>query len=119
MLIVSTILMMTGPNQDGRVGDHVDKLGVTYTDMDSAIAVGESHSRETGASANRDQTPNHIVYRKMEKMVEKMQDENAGVPVRTVKTFLNKIPSVFTGSDLICWIAKHLDVEDQSKENQL
>lgn len=33
----------------------------------------------------------------MEKMVEKMQDEGTGVPVRTVKTFLNKIPSVFTG----------------------
>lgn len=29
--------------------------------------------------------------------MEKMQDENNGVPVRTVKSFLNKIPAVFTG----------------------
>jgi hypothetical protein len=71
-----------------------------------------------------------------------MQDEANGVPVRTVKSFLTKIPSVFTGthtkllrlekivkhyiiiftlhfhktgSDLTCWITRHLDVEDQSK----
>lgn len=29
--------------------------------------------------------------------MEKMQDENNGVPVKTVKSFLNKIPAVFTG----------------------
>lgn len=33
----------------------------------------------------------------MEKIVEQMQDEKQGVPVKTVKSFLNKIPSVFTG----------------------
>lgn len=33
----------------------------------------------------------------MEKIIEKMQDETAGVPVRTVKSFMSKIPSVFTG----------------------
>lgn len=33
----------------------------------------------------------------MEAIIEKMQDENTGVPVRTVKSFMSKIPSVFTG----------------------
>jgi hypothetical protein len=27
-----------------------------------------------------------------------MQDPSSGVPVRTVKTFMTKIPSVFTGA---------------------
>lgn len=41
-----------------------------------------------------------------------MQAENGGVPVRTVKAFMSKIPSVFSGQDLISWILKNLDVED-------
>jgi len=49
----------------------------------------------------------------MEKVVEQMQDETLGVPVRTVKSFMSKIPSVFTGSDLIAWMMKNLDVDDQ------
>lgn len=73
----------------------------------------------------------------MEAIIEKMQDETSGVPVRTVKSFMTKIPSVFTGmfisftfniliiywqkilfllfsgSDLILWMMKNLDVEDQ------
>lgn len=36
----------------------------------------------------------------MEQIIEKMQDEQVGVPVRTVKSFMSKIPSVFTGSIL-------------------
>ncbi|XP_046669778.1 regulator of G-protein signaling 7 isoform X2 [Homalodisca vitripennis] len=64
---------------------------------------------------NSDDTPNHLVYKKMEQIVEKMQDENSGVPVRTVKSFMSKIPSVFTGSDLILWMIKNLDVEDQGE----
>ena len=33
----------------------------------------------------------------MEQIIEKMQDEQTGVPVRTVKSFMSKIPSVFNG----------------------
>jgi len=33
----------------------------------------------------------------MEAIVERMQDEASGVPVRTVKSFMSKVPSVFTG----------------------
>lgn len=51
----------------------------------------------------------------MEKIVEKMQDETTGVPVRTVKSFMSKIPSVFTGADLITWMMKNLDVDDQQE----
>lgn len=48
----------------------------------------------------------------MEKIIERMQNENGGVTVRTVKAFMSKVPSVFTGADLITWIVKNLDVED-------
>jgi hypothetical protein len=33
----------------------------------------------------------------MELIVERMQDEQSGVPVKTVKSFISKVPSVFTG----------------------
>ncbi|KAG8185885.1 hypothetical protein JTE90_028888 [Oedothorax gibbosus] len=68
-----------------------------------------------GQGSGGDDNPNQIVYRKMERIVEKMQDEQHGVPVKTVKSFMSKIPSVFTGSDLILWMMKHLDVEDQTE----
>jgi len=35
----------------------------------------------------------------MESIVEKMLDEFTGVPVKTVKTFMTKTPSVFTGKN--------------------
>lgn len=36
----------------------------------------------------------------MEKIVEQMQNEQTGVPVRTVKSFMTKIPSVFMGKSV-------------------
>ncbi len=41
-----------------------------------------------------------------------MQDENTGLPIKSVKSFMSKIPSVFIGGDLIQWILKTLDVDD-------
>jgi hypothetical protein len=38
-----------------------------------------------------------FIFLQMEQIVEKMQDEATGVPVKTVKSFMSKIPSVFTG----------------------
>ncbi|EGT39055.1 CBN-EGL-10 protein [Caenorhabditis brenneri] len=58
--------------------------------------------------------PNHMVYRKMEMLVNQMLDTEAGVPIKTVKSFLSKVPSVFTGQDLIGWIMKNLDMTDLS-----
>lgn len=49
----------------------------------------------------------------MEAIVEKMLDETDGVPVKTVKTFMTKIPSVFTGIDLIAWIIKNMEIDEQ------
>jgi hypothetical protein len=45
--------------------------------------------------------PNMIVLHKLETILDKMQDEKIGVPIRTVKNFLTKIPSVFTGNNHI------------------
>lgn len=44
-----------------------------------------------------------------------MQDENTGLPIKSVKSFMSKIPSVFTGGDLIQWILKTLDVDDTTE----
>lgn len=70
---------------------------------------------QTSTIPSHEDSPNHLVYAKMEAIIEKMQDESSGVPVRTVKSFMTKIPSVFTGSDLILWMMKNLDVEDQAE----
>jgi len=43
-----------------------------------------------------------------------MQDETTGLPIKSVKSFMSKIPSVLTGGDLIQWILKTLDVDDTS-----
>nr|KAG5695941.1 hypothetical protein BaRGS_017522 [Batillaria attramentaria] len=51
----------------------------------------------------------------MEGIIDRMQDECTGVPVRTVKSFMSKVPSVFTGADLISWMMRNLDVEDQGE----
>lgn len=48
----------------------------------------------------------------MEAIIERMQAEGTGVSVRTVKGFMSKVPSVFTGADLIAWILKNLDIEE-------
>ncbi|XP_041766946.1 regulator of G-protein signaling 7-like [Anopheles merus] len=59
--------------------------------------------------------PNILVYKKMEAIVERMQTEGSGVSVRTVKAFMSKVPSVFTGADLIQWIMANLTVDDISE----
>lgn len=63
--------------------------------------------------------PNHMVYRKMEMLVNQMLDAEAGVPIKTVKSFLSKVPSVFTGQDLIGWIMKNLEMTDLCKLPQI
>lgn len=59
--------------------------------------------------------PNLIVYRRMEAVINQMLSAEDGVPIKTVKSFLSKIPSVFTGQDIIAWILKHIEVSDLSK----
>ncbi|XP_071790306.1 regulator of G-protein signaling 7-like isoform X4 [Asterias amurensis] len=71
--------------------------------------------RVNGVEEDGDSTcsrhPHQIVYKKVEKLIQKMQDEKNGVPVRTVKSFMSKVPSVFTGADLVQWLMRILDVD--------
>ncbi|XP_072566467.1 regulator of G-protein signaling 7-like [Paramormyrops kingsleyae] len=60
-----------------------------------------------------DESPNMLIYRKMEDVVAQMQDEKNGITIRTVKSFLSKTPSVFSGSDVVHWMVKKLSIEDQ------
>jgi len=57
-----------------------------------------------------DDNPNLLAYIKMEALVERMQKEEGGVPIKTVKSFMTKIPSVFTGADAVQWIQTHVEV---------
>uniref|UniRef100_A0A671X152 Regulator of G protein signaling 6 n=1 Tax=Sparus aurata TaxID=8175 RepID=A0A671X152_SPAAU len=56
-----------------------------------------------------------IVYRKIEDIVTLIQDEEEGVPIRTVKSFMTKIPSVVTGTDIVQWLMKNLAIEDPAE----
>ncbi|XP_066587727.1 regulator of G-protein signaling 7 [Prorops nasuta] len=78
---------------------------------ESAEKAQNSSPRITASCA--EDTPNYLVYKKMEAIVEKMLDESSGVPVKTVKNFMTKTPSVFTGADLIAWMMKSMDIDDQ------
>ncbi|KAM3861192.1 regulator of G-protein signaling 6-like [Diretmus argenteus] len=62
-----------------------------------------------------DDSPNMIVYRKIEDIVTYLQDETEGVAIRTVKSFMTKIPSVVTGSDIVQWLVKNLSIEDPAE----
>ncbi|XP_031556212.1 regulator of G-protein signaling 7-like [Actinia tenebrosa] len=62
-----------------------------------------------------EEPPHVLVCSKMEKIIHMMQDEKIGVPIRTVKSFMSKIPSVLTGSELIDWMVEHLAIEDRGE----
>ncbi|RXN16730.1 regulator of G- signaling 6-like protein [Labeo rohita] len=51
----------------------------------------------------------------IEDIIIRLQDETEGVPVRTVKSFLSKIPSVVTGSDIVQWMMKNLNIDDPAE----
>ncbi|KAM4690915.1 regulator of G-protein signaling 6 isoform 1-T1 [Rhinophrynus dorsalis] len=72
-----------------------------------------SDASAVGVPDPEDNTPNMIVYRKIEDIITRMQDDKAGgVPIRTVKSFLSKIPSVVTGADIVQWLVKSLNIDD-------
>ncbi|XP_025106028.1 regulator of G-protein signaling 7-like isoform X3 [Pomacea canaliculata] len=52
----------------------------------------------------------------MERLIQKMQHAKDGVPVKSQKTFLTIIPSVFTGADMITWLKRHLKISDEEYE---
>ncbi|CAH1790949.1 unnamed protein product [Owenia fusiformis] len=87
------------------------KHEANYKQADGTI---RAHSQNSGQPHNfqGEENPNNLVYKKMEKIIERMQGEQIGIPVRTVKSFMAKIPSVFTGADLVSWMMRNLDVDD-------
>ncbi|KAJ1527580.1 hypothetical protein ONE63_007543 [Megalurothrips usitatus] len=87
---------------------------------EAALAAAEAASPAAGHRPAtllqaKEDNPNAAVYKKMEAIIERMQDEATGVPVKTVKSLMAKIPSVFTGADLIQWTMKNLDIDDVSE----
>ncbi|XP_069464000.1 regulator of G-protein signaling 7 isoform X3 [Ambystoma mexicanum] len=74
------------------------------------MAQGNNYGQSNNGVA--DEPPNMLVYRKMEDIISRMQDEKNGIPIRTVKSFLSKIPSVFSGSDIVQWLTRNLSIED-------
>lgn len=86
---------------------------------EAALAAAEAATPAAGHRPTllqaKEDNPNAGVYKKMEIIIEQMQDENTGVPVKTVKSLMAKIPSVFTGADLIQWMMKNLVIDDISE----
>ncbi|XP_050454068.1 regulator of G-protein signaling 7 isoform X1 [Cataglyphis hispanica] len=98
-----------------KTSEHVEKSDKKNEDVrmnESPDLSPNTPTYNVTASCAED-TPNYLVYKKMESIVEKMLDEFTGVPVKTVKTFMTKTPSVFTGTDLIAWMMKNMDIDDQ------
>ncbi|XP_031436231.1 regulator of G-protein signaling 6-like isoform X2 [Clupea harengus] len=75
--------------------------------------MAQGHQSGVGIADPDDDSPNMIVFRKIEDVVSRLQDEKeGGVAIRTVKSFLSKIPSVAAGSDIVQWLMKHLSIEE-------
>ncbi|KAK7508075.1 hypothetical protein BaRGS_00001040 [Batillaria attramentaria] len=53
----------------------------------------------------------------MEKLIQQMQHPKSGVPVKSQKTFLTMIPSVFTGEDMIMWLRRHLNCCEEEAQH--
>ena len=83
----------------------------------SSVAGGDSELLSTTKAfyVSADDNPNMVVFVKMEGILERMQEEKSGVTIRTVKSFMSKIPSVFTGQDLIAWLLANMDFSDVSE----
>jgi regulator of G-protein signaling len=89
-------------------------IGAKPTNGDQSTSTTSTTTQQS-SSKDDDYSPNSVVYKKMENLLVRMQAEHTGVQVRTVKSFISKIPSVFTGADLITWIVKNLDTDDTAE----
>ncbi|KAL7079372.1 hypothetical protein ACQ4LE_001647 [Meloidogyne hapla] len=78
-----------------------------------------SCSSSSSFSEEKHPHPNMIIYRKMEKLINQMLNSEDGIKIKTVKSFLSKIVSVFSGQDLINWLINHIDVFDEIDANHL
>uniref|UniRef100_A0A1A8E2G2 Regulator of G-protein signalling 6 n=1 Tax=Nothobranchius kadleci TaxID=1051664 RepID=A0A1A8E2G2_NOTKA len=94
----------TEPNEESEEPDEVMKPARPLLSMRSMSNVDPD-----------DDYPNMLVYRKIEDIVTRIQDETEGVPIRTVKSFMTKIHSVVTGADIVQWLMKNLSIEDPAE----
>ncbi|PAA54920.1 hypothetical protein BOX15_Mlig016946g2 [Macrostomum lignano] len=62
--------------------------------------------------AGRPPHPNAYQWSRLERLLERLQQEDAGISVRTVKSFMSCQPSCFTGSELCGWLLRNTDAED-------
>ncbi|XP_062325980.1 regulator of G-protein signaling 6-like [Osmerus eperlanus] len=77
------------------------------------MAEGTRDQGSIGNSDPEEDSPNMTVYRKIEDIITRIQDEKTGgLAIRTVKSFLSRIPSVVSGADIVQWLMKNLSIED-------
>ncbi|XP_060808476.1 regulator of G-protein signaling 7 [Amyelois transitella] len=108
-----------GPSRDNSKYVKEEKEKEKDRDKKDAASLPKGVQALMSTIPSPEESPNYLIYKKMEAIIEKMQDENTGVPVRTVKSFMTKIPSVFTGSDLVAWLARHLSLEESWEAQHL
>lgn len=83
----------------------------------NSVGAANGGTAETLPPLQENQHPNHVLFKKMELLVEKIQDEKEGVPIKNAKSFMSKVPSVFTGADLVQWLMKTYDIEETEAVN--
>eukprot|EP00064_Thunnus_orientalis_P003383 superscaffoldBa00000274_g3392 len=103
----------------GRVACKGKDDSVTETSAANVFSVGpyqevESSPQGLRAAEHITDIKNRLVGPvRIEDIVTRIQDEKAGgVTIRTVKSFLSKIPSVVSGADIVQWLMKNLSIED-------
>ncbi|EDW82465.2 uncharacterized protein Dwil_GK25823 [Drosophila willistoni] len=106
----------TGNTANGPSGSVTKAAAATATSSPPTVKTERVRESATTTAATSDSSSSALKSSSglltMEAIIEKMQAESTGVAVRTVKAFMSKVPSVFTGADLIAWIVKNFDVED-------
>jgi len=57
--------------------------------------------------------PRRILWNKIENIIYCMKKKQTGVPIKTVKSILTKIPDVFSGEDMVLWLVENLHMNEQ------
>jgi regulator of G-protein signaling len=109
----TTTMTSNDPDEQITLNDSAGTTGLNTPATNDFLST--SNPSVTDGSNREYEIPNLYTYKKIESLVERMQDENTGLPIKSVKSFMSKIPSVLTGGDLIQWILKTLDVDDTTE----
>ncbi|VDD80391.1 unnamed protein product [Mesocestoides corti] len=65
------------------------------------------------------QVETHDEIRKMEDLIEAMQETETGINFKSQKVFLTTIPAAVSGDNLISWIENHLRIEDSQEASHI